>query len=274
VRRIGGRGTGPGRFREALRGIAVDAGDRLYAAGDLGVQVFTPEGELLRHWAARLPAESIAVGRDLRVWVGELRQVEVFHAQGELAETVRDPDRLGRVTAIALGDEDVFLADATARCVHRYDRQGRFLNDVGDRHRKGGFDIPNGALDVAIDVRGNVHVANPGMHRVERYAAGGELLGRFGRFDGRDPQGFPGCCNPTNLAVDRTGRIFVTEKAGPRVKVYDPEGTLLAIVADEGFDPNAKNMDVAVDSRGRVYVADTVRLEVLVFAPTAAETAP
>jgi sugar lactone lactonase YvrE len=273
VSRIGGRGPGPERFKEVLRGIAVDARDRLYALGDSGVKVFAPGGELLRHWDVRPSAECVAVDRDFRVWVGEPRQVEVFDAQGGIAETIRDPERLGLVTAIALGEHDVFLADATARCVRRYDRQGRFQNDIGDRHRKGGFDIPNGVLDVALDAQGIVYVSNPGMHRVERYSADGELLGRFGRFDGRDPEGFSGCCNPTNLTVDRTGRIFVTEKAGPRAKVYDPDGQLVTVVADDVFDPRAKNMDVAVDSRGRVYVADTASLEVLVFEPPATESA-
>jgi sugar lactone lactonase YvrE len=273
VGRVGGRGSGPERFAEALRGIAVDTRDRLYAVGDSGVKVFAPEGELLRHWALGRPAECVAVDRDFRVWVGELRQVEIFDAAAGLAETLRDPERLGLVTGIALGEHDVFLADATARRVRRYDRRGRFQNDIGDQHRKGGFDIPNGVLDVAIDGQGIVHVNNPGMHRVERYSAEGELLGRFGRFDGRDPEGFPGCCNPTNLTVDGAGRVLVTEKAGPRAKLYDPDGTLISIVADDVFDPNAKNMDVAIDSKGRVYVADTVRLEVLVFEPPASEVA-
>jgi hypothetical protein len=59
--------------------------------------------------------------------------------------------------------------------------------------------------------------------------------------------------------------VVVTEKAGPRAKVYDAAGELLAVIAERTFDPNAKNMDVVVDSTGRVYVADTVRLEVRVF---------
>ena len=73
--------------------------------------------------------------------------------------------------------------------------------------------------------------------------------------------------------MDGTGRVFVTEKAGPRAKVYDPDGKLISVVADDEFDPNAKNMDVAVDSKGRVYVADTAQLEVLVFAPPTSEAA-
>ncbi len=88
----------------------------------------------------------------------------------------------------------------------------------------------------------------------------------MGRFDGVDPAGFGGCCNPTNISVAH-GRVFVTEKADPRVKVYEMDGRLGEVIAATGFDLNCKNMDIAVDSTGRVYVADTARLHVLGFDP-------
>jgi sugar lactone lactonase YvrE len=270
ARRIGGRGTAPHLFQLALRGIAIDR-DRVCAVGDSALKIFGTEGELLGQWATGLPGECVAVDGESRVWVGERQQVEVFHPKNGLVDTWRDPERLGRVTAIGFGKSDLFLADATARCIRRYDATRRFLNDIGDRHRKGGFDIPNGVLDFAIDGEGVLHAANPGMHRVERYSAEGALLGHFGRFDGRDPAGFGGCCNPTNLTVDAHGRVIVSEKAAPRVKAYDPAGELLAVVADVAFDAGAKNMDLAIDSKGRIYVIDTVRLEICVFAPAPPE---
>jgi sugar lactone lactonase YvrE len=271
--RIGGKGAAPHQFERTLRGIAIGGAGRVYAVGDSAVKVFEAEGEPLRQWATRLPGESVAVDADGRVWVGERGQVEIHDGRGALADTWRGGGRLGLVTAIGFGRGDVFLADATARWIHRYDRNGGFLNDIGDQQRKGGFHIPNGVVDFAVDGAGTVHVANPGMHRVERYSADGTLLGHFGRFDGRDPAGFPGCCNPTNLALDGKGHVIVSEKAGPRVKIYSPDGQLVTVVADDVFDPGAKNMDLAVDSRGRVYVVDTVRLEICVFEPKPREAA-
>ena len=101
---------------------------------------------------------------------------------------------------------------------------------------------------------------------MERYAPDGKLLGHFGRFDGRDPAGFPGCCNPTNVTVDTAGRVFVSEKAGPRVKVYDRDGELIEVAADASqFDPACKNMDLAVDRRGAIGVADTEDLSLVVL---------
>lgn len=265
VQSIGGQGGGVDHFAQALRGLAVDGEDRVYAVGDASVKVFSPAGELLRQWSSKKPGYSVAVDHRGRVWVGQDQQVEIFDPPN--APTLwRDEPRLGLVTAIAFAADDVFLADANARCIHRYDMAGSFRNDIGDQHRKGGFHIPNGVVDFAVDEQGILHVANPGMHRVERYTADGELLGHFGRFDGRDPQGFPGCCNPTNVTV-AAGRVIVSEKAGPRAKVYDAAGQLLAVVADDGFDPAAKNMDVAVDSRGRIYVADTAALAIRAFEP-------
>jgi len=250
--------SGSGRFNEQLRGIAVGPGDRLFAVGDSRVVVFDSAGGLLREWSTSLPGYCVALGPDGRVWVGQFEQVEIFDEQGKLLDTFKDPERLGLVTAIGLNAESVFLADATSRWIHHYDR-------------KGGFHIPNGAVDFVIGDDGVLHVANPGMHRVERYKPDGEYLGYFGRFDGQDPAGFPGCCNPTNLALDRKGRVVVTEKASPRVKLYGQDGELLQVLATDGFDLKAKNMDLAVDSTGRIYVADNVTFEIHVFAPVATE---
>jgi sugar lactone lactonase YvrE len=274
ARRMAGKGPADHQFRQSLHGLAVDDEDRLHAVGDSAVKVFSAQGDLVRQWPTGQPGYSVTVDGDGLIWIGQWRQVEIFDAQGTLVDTWKRPEELGLVSAVAVGPRDVFLADASGRCIRRFDREGRFLNNIGDRHRKGGFDIPNGVVDFALDGQGLIHVANPGMHRVERYTADGELVGRFGRFDGRDPEGFPGCCNPTNLTLDLAGRVIVSEKAGPRVKVYDPSGQLLSVVAAEGFDPGAKNMDLAVDSRGRIYAADTVTLEIHVFTPSPAEARP
>jgi len=271
--RFGGKGSDAQQFSETLRGIAVDGEDRIYVVGDSSVKIFDAEGALLRGWKTSLPGFCVTVDDDGNVWVGQWQQVEVFDTQGQRVDTMTDPDRLGLVTAIAVSKDDLLLADASVRWIRRYDRQGNLLNNIGEQHRKGGFHIPNGVVDFDVDDQGIIHVANPGMHRVERYKADGEYLGYFGKFDGQDPAGFPGCCNPTNLTLDAAGRVMVTEKATPRVKVYSPDGELLTVVADEGFDSQAKNLDLAVDSKGNIYVVDTVTLEIQVFVPVDKEEA-
>jgi sugar lactone lactonase YvrE len=265
VGKVAGQGHQPDRFVQAIRGITVDREGGLFTAGDSEVKVFDTEQRLRRRWPTSKPALTIAVTGDGRVFVGEPGQVEIFSSQGRLIRTWVDSERMARVTSIGFAGDSVLMGDARGRCIRRYDENGTFLHDIGKENRMQGFLIPNGIVHFDVDAAGVIHVTNPGKHRVERYTIEDKLLGHIGRFDGIDPAGFSGCCNPTNVSVAGRDRIYCTEKAEPRAKVYDFAGNLLAVIAAEVFDPNCKNMDIAVDGRGRVYVADTVRLEILVF---------
>jgi sugar lactone lactonase YvrE len=266
VKRLGGKGSAPDQFLHRLSGIALASDGSLYAVGDSVVRVFSSQGDILKSWATGRPGFSLGLEQQ-SVYVGETGQIEIFDSSGNLERNWRDEARLGRVTAIGFQGDSVLVADASARCIRRFDRQGKFLNNIGDKNRMKGFNLPNGALDFAVDRQGTIHACNPGKHRVERYTPDGELLGHIGRFDGRDPEGFPGCCNPTNVAVNEQGLLYVTEKAGPRAKVLDSSGKLISVIATDVFDPSCKNMDVAVNSTGLVYVIDTVKLCINVFRP-------
>ena len=272
VKIISGKGTSPDQFSASLNGIAIDPAGLLYAAGDSEVKVFDPEGKLLRRWPTEKPAICVAINDGGHVFVGEEGQIEQFDATGQRLDTWRDAERLGAVTAIDFFADHVLIADAKDRCLRRYDKTGTWLNNIGKDNRTKGFLIPNGYLDFSVDSEGIIHAANPAKHRVERYTMSGELLGHFGKFGMRRPEDFPGCCNPTNLTLTTKGHIIVTEKAAPRMKVFDSAGHLLAVVGAEFFDADCKNMDVAVDSQGRVYVIDTVHLNIRVFAPDSVES--
>jgi sugar lactone lactonase YvrE len=228
--------------------------------------VFDKAGTVKRRWATSRPPLSVAVAGDGAVYAGQPGQIEIFDGAGKLVHTWRDEKLLGRVTAIGFVKDGVLAGDAADRAIRHFGRvDHKFRNNIGKDNPVHGLLIPNGVVDFAVDTHGVIHVANPGKHRVERYLPSGELLGHIGRFHGTDPAGFGGCCNPTNVAV--RDRIYVTEKAGPRAKVYDFSGNLQGVVASAPFDPNCKNMSVAVDARGLVYVADTVKLAMFVFEP-------
>ncbi len=260
--------TVDGLFRSAIRGLALDSHGLLYAAGDFEIRWDRPPG--LSRFSTRptsRPAHSVAVAPDASIYVGEESRIEIFSPDGKLLRVWTNLGIPGPITAIGFLQDSILAADAAARSIRRYDLSGRLLNTIGADNPVNGFLIPNGVLSFAVDGRGVIHAANPGKHRVERYSAEGKLLGHIGRFDGNDPAGFTGCCNPTNIAV--TDRIYVTEKAVPRAKVYDFAGNLLAVIADAIFDPNVKNMSVAAAADGRVYVVDTVKLSILAFEPVA-----
>ena len=114
----------------------------------------------------------------------------------------------------------------------------------------------------------NIHGAGSSTLPALRAAIDDKLLGHIGHFDGLNPDGFSGCCNPTNVFV-APDRVYVTEKAEPRAKVFNFAGELVDVIATEPFHLACKNMDIAVAGQGRVYVVDTVKREVLVFEPAA-----
>ena len=64
---------------------------------------------------------------------------------------------------------------------------------------------------------------------------------------------------------------MTSEKGLVRVKVYDAEGKLEAVVAGlEAFARGAAGLDLATDARGRVFVLDPKANEVIIFEPSGA----
>lgn len=266
IRSISGRGLRPESFSNELRGIHLDREGRLRAVGDNAVKSFDPDGRFLRQWPTQSPGICLTTLEDGRTVVGGEGRVDTYAADGRHVDKWQDLERLGRVTALAFWEGHMLLADASRRCIRVYDRDRRFVRDIGTDNNTRGFLTPNAHLEFAVDSEGVIHACNPGKYRIERYTLAGTRLGHFGRFGQRDPAHFPGCCNPTNMTLLSDGRVVVTEKAPPRMKVFDAAGNMLALVGPETFDANCKNMDVAADAEGRIYVVDTVKQCVQVFA--------
>ena len=64
--------------------------------------------------------------------------------------------------------------------------------------------------------------------------------------------------SPTNIAVDREGRMYVSDTGGFTVKVYDANGKYLRTIGERGLEAGrfALPKGVAVDREGRTYVVD------------------
>lgn len=267
IRTFAGKGSRATEFRQELHGIHVDKQGRLYVAGDAEIKVFDATGLLVRRWNTAIPPFAVAVAADGSVWAGQTGQVEIFDPTGNRIRTWGDIEHMGCVTSIGFFTDSILIGDSRKRCLFRFDAAGKYRNAIGNDNPLGGLHIPNGIVDFGIDPQGVVHVANPGRHRVERYSMEGKLLGHMGKFTGSDPTGFSGCCNPTNVAIIGPDRLCVTEKAGPRAKIYDYSGKLLTMIESPDFDPRTKNMDVVADPRGHIFVSDPIKLEVFEFEP-------
>ena len=262
-----GGSASPDQFRRSLAGIATGVGDHIYVLGDDEIRIFDPLLRRVRAWRAPESAACLAAGPDGRVYVGAPGRVEVFDAAGKQVSgfSTGEKDRPADVTAIKVFGADILVADANARIIRRHGRDGAPRGLVGNQSKTGSFMLPNRSLDIAVDTTGVVYATDTGRHQVTTWALDGAPLGKFGKFGMTAPEDFVGCCNPVNLALTPDGKVVTGEKMVARVKVFDPNGTLLAVIGPEHFDPSCIHIHLAVDSKGRILAADPVRREVKVF---------
>jgi len=258
------------------RGLAVDAQDGIWVAGDRHLDHYLRDGTPQPRIDLEDEPQCVVLGSDGQLFVGMTDHVEVLAVDGVGITSWPSLGENALITSVAVTADSVFVADFGGKLIWRFDLDGRLLGQIGaEDEPEGGpvFVLPSPGFDLAAAPDGSVWVTNPGRLRVEHYAAGGERLGMWGEASMR-LVGFCGCCNPTNLAITTNGALLTSEKGLARIKVYDDIGQLLGLAAGpDAFDEGSMGLDLAVDSQGRVIVLDPVRRKVRVFvkdAPTGA----
>ncbi len=259
---------------ERIRDITFDSQSRLVVAGETGVLVLTAEGLPVREIPTSEQVQAVATGPDGSLLVGMKKEVVFLDPTGSSRFSWTTPggkgDPFGFITCVSLFEEKVFIADAGKRCIFRIASDGDFIDSIE------GFHIPSAYFDCVVDSKGILHVAHTSEHRVESFDSTGELIGKWGKFGG-SPADFCGCCNPTNLNLMPNGWVVTAEKGIPRLKVYDSQGVLKAMLSPEDLGLKEEHsyltqirqasadslpchdgwpgMPVAIDSTGRLAVS-------------------
>ncbi len=256
-------------FHHILAGVTVDSSDRIYVLGDGEVKIFDGTGNGIRNWKAPEGALCLTADSGERIYFGLAGRVEIYSNSGDRVGgfSAESGGRAANITSVKAYGSEIFIADANARCIRRYDSNGSLLGVIGIHGKNRGFLLPNRLLDMDVDTAGLVWAADPGRHRISSWKPDGTPVDYFGKFGQLHPEDFVGCCNPVNLALGPEGRIVAAEKVAGRIKVYNRQGKLLALIGSENFDPKCTYFPLAVDSKGRIIVADPIQLEVKVFAP-------
>lgn len=255
----------------APTGVAVNAdGSRIYAVqseGDRQVIAFDASGNQV----ASLKPPATAVGDHVPVYValnpvnGEVyvsdrpaATIYIYGADGTYLRAFDPgPDLKGwEPLGLAFdrtGDLFVTSLGAPFQAVHEFAPDGTFIRTYGKADE---FSFPNG---VAVDVAGNVYVADSNNGRLVVFDRDGKELGLIPRGVKVGDLGLP-----RGTAIDDAGRIYVADVTMQGVQVYhalatgDSQPKFVGHFGEEGTQdggfqlPNA----VAVDGRSRVYVAD------------------
>ncbi|TAK67724.1 MAG: 6-bladed beta-propeller [Dehalococcoidia bacterium] len=205
----------------------------------------------------------VAVAPDGRVYLtegGGARRIRAFDADGIEDGSFAPPGSASRswmpmYVAVSPGG-DVYVTDAGTQTIHVLARDGSFLRDVASPD--GGWS-PLG-IAFAPDGRLLVTDVTSGRHRVLVFDANEALLSQFGTEGAGDGE----FSFPNAVAVDRQGRIYVSDSNNRRVQVFDADGRFLSRIGGQAGRLAAPR-GIAIDGDDRLYVVDTVDGDVHVF---------
>ena len=227
---------------------------------------------------------------------------------GELYE----PGALLHPSGIEVDDSGKIYVTDENNHVQVFDSSGKFLFKFGQYgHENGEFDYPG---EIAIDKSGKIYVVDSRNHRIQVFDSSGEFLFKFGRctheemmrqynltdddgnFTGERDQvcghlkniqktGGVGYADgelyePGDVAIDKSGKIYVADTLHASVQVFDSSGKFLfKFGGGTQCDPRPVafqwcNSDdgkfiyvnrILIDDFGKVYVSDTENDRIQVF---------
>ena len=153
----------------------------------------------------------------------------------------------------------IYVTDTIANRGVVYDHDGNFLLGLGERAR---FDQPVG---IAVnDALNRIYVVDTRKHNVSVFdSKEGKFLFDFGGRGVEDGQ-----LNwPTNIAIDKDGKLFVMDTFNFRVQVFNADGKFQSKFGGigTGLGRFAKPKGIALDSEGHVYVVDAAFNNIQIF---------
>lgn len=266
-------------YREATA-VAVDSSDNVYVfnRGGHPVIVYDSEGKFLRSWGEDIFAtpHGITIGPDDSVYCVDTGDCTVrkLTTDGELIFTLGDPGKpappmsgepFGRPTHVGVNPANgtLYVADGYANAhVHTYDPDGNYIGTWGESGTdEGQLNIVH---NIDIDSNGYVYIGDRENHRVQIFDENGNYETQWVNMS-----------RAAAVYIDKRGEsdiVYVGEyfagigsnaigtDLGPRVSIYQTDGTLLARVGRESYGDESGRFysphGIAVDSKGDVYVAE------------------
>ena len=185
---------------------------------------------------------------------------------------------------------NVYIADKNNHRIRRVGTDGIITTFAGTGAERGfsgdnglaaqaRLNSPNG---VAVDIKGNVFIADTGNHRIRRVTPDGIIATFAGTGDtGTEGGGFSGdggsatqakLDSPTGVAVDQGGNVYIADSGNRRVRQVTTDGIITTLAGSgtvgweaQGFSAEGgpavfaelkSPWDAAVDADGNLYIVD------------------
>jgi len=246
IKKWGSYGYGRGLFNDP-RGIAVDRGGSIYIAdtGNNLIQKFALNGNFITQWGERgfgngqlLGPEAVCVDREGYVYVSD-------------------------------GGGKIHLSS-----IHKFTSEGKFLCKWLVYYNRNRI-YSHRLSDISVDGNGNIYVLywNEVPFSIPYYGVSTCIykFDRKGNFLKKwEPEHASGD-NPTGMALDRKGNLFICYLNRNFVYKYNPSGKLITELIPEDASQWRFNhpSDMAVDIKGNVYVADFSNYSIQKYSPVA-----
>lgn len=156
---------------------------------------------------------------------------------------------------------DVYVTDELRSLIYVFDRDGKFIRNIGQPGAgPGEFDRPSG---IAFAADGSMYVSDTMNHRVQHLTSAGEVVDVFGS-EGSDEGQFR---SPWGLNLDGEGNLLVTDHKNHRVQKFDAVGNFISTIGSYGSGAGEFDhpTDVVTDPDGDIYVCDWANNRVQVF---------
>jgi len=234
-------GSAPGEFNQP-GDVAVDDAGNIYVVdrGNIRIQMFSFDGVFLSEWGGshgtgpnqfESTPGSIAVDAlGNNVYVGAGHRIYKFDVTG--AGILGFVDTWGEWSGPWPGGRDYFTPNplGTLDC----------------------------SCDLAVDLSGNVYVAEAGNKRIQIFSPAGVPLGSISQFGyGLNDSDFR---NPSFVALDDAENIYVTDTVNNVIKKFNSIGEFKELIY-----PYTNPQGLAIDSGNTLYVATGYRHTVAVY---------
>ena len=255
---IGSSGTGSGQFNQPT-GVAVDTSGNIWVVdgGNNRVEEFSSSGAFVMGIGAGYNGVS-----------------------GSIGSSGTGSGQFNQPTGVAVDTSgNIWVVDYSNHRVEEFSSGGSFIKGIGDGYNGvsgsiGSCGGGNGQLcypaSIAIDASGNAWVVD-GNNRVEEFSSSGSFIKGIGSgYNGVSGViGTPGSGNgqfhqPTGIAIDGSGNIWVADQFNDRTEEFSSSGAYVsqlgcasgACFGSAGNGQFNSPDGVAVDGSGHLYVVD------------------
>jgi len=185
---------------------------------------------------------------------------------------------------------NLYIADRSSHRIRRVSPDGTISTFAGNGtagYSGDGGPASNASLSypcgVAVDLAGNVYIADTMNNRIRKVPRGGVITTVAGSATGGysgdgGPAVSASLCMPKGVGVDASGNLYIAEECGHRIRRVSAGGIITTVAGNgtAGFSGDGgpassasfyNPRGVAVDAAGSVFVTDAVNRRVRKFSP-------